>query len=132
MNSSELNKSLIRSHYEELVNRRNLAAAEAQLAHDFVDHGAPAGTPAGPAAAHRAMQALHSAIPDVHVTLEDMVAEGDRVAVRATWRGTHRGPLFGRAPTGKPVEITGMVFWRIANGKIAERWATVDLKSLAG
>jgi steroid delta-isomerase-like uncharacterized protein len=129
--STDANKALVRDHYEQLVNRKNYAAADAQLAADFVDHGAPPGRPnRGPEAAKSAMHALHAAMPDVRVTLEDVVGEGDRVAVRATWRGTHTGPLFGVAPTGKPVVLTGMVFWRVSDGRIVERWATVDLGAL--
>jgi steroid delta-isomerase-like uncharacterized protein len=127
----EANKQLIRDHYEELVNRKNLAAADHQLAPEFVDLSAPPGTPRGPEAAKQAMHRLHAALPDVWVTLDDVIAEGDRVAVRATWRGTHMGPLFGHPPPGKKVTLTGMVFWRVANGRIVERCATLDLSGLA-
>lgn len=128
--ATEANKQLIREHYEELVNRKNFAAADRQLTPDFIDHGSPPGTPRGPEAVRLAMQRLHSALPDVWVTLDEIIAEGDRVAVRATWRGTHQGALFGRPPTGRKVTISGMVLWRIVNGRIAERWATVDLSGL--
>jgi steroid delta-isomerase-like uncharacterized protein len=126
----EANKQLIREHYEELVNRNNLTAAERHLSPNFVDHNAPPGTPPGAEAARRAMQHLHAALPDVHVTLHELTAEEDRVAVRATWQGTHLGRLFGIAPTGRRVTIHGIVLWRIENGRIAERWATVDLSDL--
>ncbi len=126
----EANKQLVRDHYEQLVNQKNVAAAEQQLSADFIDHNSPPGTPPGPTAARKAMHRLYAGLPDVRVTLEDVVAEGDRVAVRATWRGTFQGPLFGLAPTGGPVTITGMVFWRIAGGKIVERWASVDINAL--
>jgi steroid delta-isomerase-like uncharacterized protein len=126
----ETNKRLVREHYEELVNRKNFAAADRQLAPDFIDHSAPPGAARGPEAAKEAMHRLHSALPDVWVTLDDVVAEGDRVAVRATWRGTHQGPLFGRPPTGRKVALSGTVFWRVVDGKIAERWASVDLSAL--
>jgi steroid delta-isomerase-like uncharacterized protein len=128
--TAEANKQLVREHYEQLVNRKNLAAADVQLAPDFIDHAAPPGTPRGPEAARLAMAGLHHALPDVWVTLEDVVAEGDRVAVRATWRGTHQGTFQGLTPSGRKVTLTGMVFWRVANGRIAERWATVDLREL--
>jgi predicted ester cyclase/catechol 2,3-dioxygenase-like lactoylglutathione lyase family enzyme len=129
--TTDANKQLIREHYEELVNRKNFAAADRQLTADFIDHGSPPGTPRGPEAAKLAMQRLHSALPDVWVTLDEVIAEGDRVAVRATWRGTHQGALFGRPPTGRKVTISGMVLWRVVDGRIAERWATVDLSCLS-
>lgn len=128
--TTEANKQLVREHYEQLVNRKNLAAAEVQLASDFIDHAAPPGTPRGPEAARLALTRLHHALPDVWVTLEDVVAEGDRVAVRATWRGTHQGTFQGVAPSGRKITLTGMVFWRVAKGRIAERWATLDLRDL--
>ena len=126
----DVNRQLVSDHYEQLINRKNFAAADEHLAPDFIDHAAPPGTPRGPEAARQAMARLHHALPDVWVRLEDVVAEGDRVAVRAVWRGTHLGPFLGRAPTGAKVTITGMVFWRVANGRLAERWATLDLREL--
>ena len=129
--SEEANKDLVRRHYEDIVNQNNLDAAEEQMAEDFVDHGARPGlASSGPEAARQAMAALHAVLPDVRITLDEVIAEGDHVAVRATWRGTHTGPFAGSPPSGKPVTITGMVFWRVANGKLVERWATLDLSPL--
>jgi steroid delta-isomerase-like uncharacterized protein len=129
--SEEANKELVRRHYEDIVNLNNLDAAEEQMAEDFIDHGARPGLASrGPEAARQAMAALHAVIPDARITLDEVIAEGDLVAVRATWRGTHKGPFAGSAPSGKPVTITGMVFWRIADGKLVERWATLDLSPL--
>jgi predicted ester cyclase len=71
---------------------------------------------------------LHTAFPDLRIEIEDIVAEGDRVAVRARWHGTHRGvlPMIPFPATNRAVTFTGMVFWRIRDGKIVERWATID------
>ena len=65
--------------------------------------------------------------PDLRVTIEDIIAEDDRAAVRATWRGTHKGDFRCVPASHQPIEFTGMVFWRIAKGKIVERLATVDV-----
>ena len=75
---------------------------------------------------------LHTAFPDLRVEIEDIVAEGDRVAVRARWTGTHRGtlPMMPFPPTTRTVEFTGMVFWRVRDGRIVERWATLDRLAL--
>jgi predicted ester cyclase len=73
-----------------------------------------------------------AAIPDLNATIDAIVAEGDQVAVRATWRGTHRGPFRGRSPSGRQFETSGMVFWRIKDGKLVERWAMVDLLGALG
>ncbi len=63
---------------------------------------------------------LTAGLPDVAVTVDDTIAEGDRVACRWTMRGTHEGPLFGFPPTGKSVQISGLTFYRIAGGKVVE------------
>jgi len=64
--------------------------------------------------------------PDLQYKLEDMVAEGDAVAVRWSWLGTHQGVYRGAAPTWKQVKCTGMGFWRLEKGKIAEHWSNID------
>ena len=66
------------------------------------------------------------AFPDVHVTVEDLVAEGDRVTARVTMRGTHQGVFQGVAPTGKRVEVRAMDMFRISDGKIVEHWGHAD------
>ena len=75
----------------------------------------------GPEGVKQHLKALHAAFPDLAVTIEEMVAEGPIVAVRATWRGTPAA-----SGDGQPVQFGGMVFWRIADGKIRERWASID------
>ncbi len=69
---------------------------------------------------------FHTAFPDLSITVEDMIAEGDRVAARVTMRGTHLGEFMGVAPTGKPVEVRAIDMFRIANGKIVEHWGHAD------
>jgi steroid delta-isomerase-like uncharacterized protein len=68
-----------------------------------------------------------SAFPDIHFTLEGMVAEGDKVAWRATTRGTHRGELMGIPPTGKPIVVSSSIVSRFENGKWAEDWVLIDM-----
>jgi len=125
---TEENKKLVLAHYEAFVHRRDAETVRKQLAPDFVDHEMPPGTPSGADAALRCREMMHSAFPDLRVKIEDMVAEGDLVAVRASWTGTHRGsfPLLNLAPTNRSFVLTGMVFWRIRDGQIVERWATLD------
>jgi uncharacterized protein YbjT (DUF2867 family) len=60
---------------------------------------------------------------DLHFTIDDLIAEDDRVTIRWTLRGTNTGPMLGRPPTGQPIELAAIVIFRIADGKIAERWA---------
>ena len=122
----ENNKALVRRQFEELINRKNLAIIESDMALDFVDHEAVPDLPPGLAGVREWIGRLHQTCPDLHVTIEDIIAEGDRVVVRNTWRGTHTGPLLGIPPTGKRFELKGVVIWRIANGRICERRATLD------
>ena len=66
---------------------------------------------------------MHGAHPDLRFTIDDLIAEDDRVTIRWTLHGTNTGPMLGRPPTGQPVELAAIVIFRIADGKIAERWA---------
>ena len=66
---------------------------------------------------------MHGAHPDLRFTIDDLIAEADRVTIRWTLHGTSTGPMLGRPPTGQPVELAAIVIFRIADGKIAERWA---------
>jgi predicted ester cyclase len=119
--SLEEMKAFIRSHFEEFVNRKNLDIADVNFAAEFVDHGAdvPPGTPAGPAGAKQYVGNALKKFPDMHVTIEDMVAEGDKVVVRNVWRATD-------PESGRRLAFGGIVIWRIARGKIAERWAYLE------
>ena len=125
----EQNKAFIRNHFEEFVNRQNSAVAYQNFAIDFVDHDEPYGEAVGPEPAKQMMERVYLKYPDLHVTVEDAIAEGDKVMVRNVWRGTDAG-------TGKRIEFKGFVLWRLADGKIVERWATltapteIDEKSL--
>jgi len=119
--SLEEMKSFIRNHFEEFVNRKNIAIGDVNFASDFVDHGAdvPPGTPPGPAGAKQYVGNALKKFPDMQVAIEDMVAEGDKVVVRNVWRCTDPG-------TGKKLQFGGIVIWRIARGQIAERWAYLE------
>jgi predicted ester cyclase len=114
----ERNKAFIRNHFEEFVNRKNAAVAYQNFAPNFLDHDEPYGKSVGPEPAKQMMEAVYKKYPDLHVTVEDSIAEGDKVMVRNVWRGTD-------AASGKKIEFKGFVLWRLENGKIAERWATI-------
>jgi steroid delta-isomerase-like uncharacterized protein len=119
------NKQLVREHYDATTNHYDPVAIDRQVADDFIDHGPP--EVRGPEGVKRHITALHVAFPDLKVTIDAIVAECDLVAVRATWRGTHQGEFRGIKPAGATVEFSGMVFWRIRDGKIRERWGQVDV-----
>lgn len=128
----EENKKLVLEHYESFVHQQDAEAIRKQLAADFRDHELPPGMPPGPEGVIQYGAMLHAAFPDLEITIEDIVAEADRVAVRARWTGTHRGafPPMPIPVTNRAFALTGMVFWRIRNSQLAERWATIDLLGL--
>jgi steroid delta-isomerase-like uncharacterized protein len=108
-----------------------LAGAERVFAPDLHDHrGPPLHDLAGIEEEQRFIARVRAAFPDLRVEIADTVIQGDRVAARVLHRGTHHGDFFGIAPTGRPVVYEGTVIFRIADGKIAERWGTVDVFGL--
>jgi steroid delta-isomerase-like uncharacterized protein len=124
--STEENKRAFRRVYEEVLNQGNLAVAEEVIASDFLDHEAHPGNERGPQSLRALAEMLHTAFPDLHFTIEGLVAEGDLVAGRLTMRGTHEGPLMGIPPTGRRVEQAHMHFVRFRDGKAVEHWGVRD------
>jgi predicted SnoaL-like aldol condensation-catalyzing enzyme len=120
MTHSEM-KDFIRNHFEEFVNRKNLQIGEINFAPSIVDHGAdvPPGLPPGPHGAIQYVGAALKKVPDLHVTIEDLIAEDDKVVVRNHWIGTD-------AASHQRLEFSGIVIWRIANRQIVERWAYLE------
>ena len=111
-------KAFVRRHFEDFVNNRNAAVIHQNMTPDFFDHDGPGGRPTDAAGDEKMMEAMYSLMPGLRVTVEDSIAEGDKVMCRNVWRWTD-------AQTGKPMEFHGFVLWRLEGGKIAERWATV-------
>ncbi|HEY9662822.1 MAG TPA: ester cyclase [Allocoleopsis sp.] len=120
------NKRLVRNYFEEVTNQGDLEAISKYIATDFVDHDAPSGLMMGIEGVRETITLLRTAFPDFHATIEDIIAEGDKVVVRNIWHGTHQGSFLNMSPTGKQVTMKGIVIWRIQDGKIVERWATID------
>jgi steroid delta-isomerase-like uncharacterized protein len=83
----------------------------------------------GAAALKRVMAMLHRAFPDLHIAIEDVIAEGDKVVARNTVTGTHRGQYMALAPTGRTVRYDEIFICRFANGRITEIWGVVDVLS---
>lgn len=127
--SVEQNKAAVRRFFEKGWNQKHLAAFSELLAPDSVHHIVSAAFPAGPPGPQGFMQraaGILAAFPDYHVTIEDVIAEGDRVVVRYTARGTHVGPFLGVPPTGRRSSYAGVEIHRYADGKVAERWNSHD------
>lgn len=121
-------KDLVRRHHEDVINRKDWSVLPLDLAPHFVDHGPVEADAAD--AAHGWLAELQQAFPDLHATIDDLVAEDDRVVARKTWTGTHAGAFRGLEPTGRRVVFGGVVIWRIEQGRLAERWVTLDLLGL--
>ena len=128
---SGASKELVRRHFEEIFNRKNLAVCDEIMAEDFVEHAvAPFAQSApgrvnGPRAMRATAEWLLAQVPDLHMTVEAIVAEGDTVAVRVLSEGTNLGPLNGLAPpTGKRFVARQSHWFRVADDKLVEHWAT--------
>jgi predicted ester cyclase len=119
-----LNKAVLRRFYEQL-NRKNLAVIDELVTSNFVQHASLPLGPGRPGLKEFFVQ-LRTAFPDFHFDLDDLIAEGDRVAIRMTARYTHKGEFMGVAPTGKAVTLLKMDFMRLVNGKIIEHWDAAD------
>lgn len=127
---SEENKALIRRYYEEAWNKGNLAVLDEVVSPDYVDHNLPPELPPNRAGLKQLMAMYQAAFPDTVMTIEDQIAEGDRVVTRWTARGTHKGDLMGVPATGKAVTVTGIDISRIAGGQEVEHWGQFDLMGL--
>ena len=119
----DANKALIRHVFEEVIPAGDPAAMRDLMVPDFLDHDPLPGQPAGAAGGEYVVSTMHTAHPDLRFAIEDLLAEADRVTIRWTMRGTNTGPMLGRPPTGQPIELAAIVIFRIADGRIAERWA---------
>jgi predicted ester cyclase len=128
---SKVNKELVRRHFEEIWNGRDLAVADELMAQDYLEHAvapfgqAEPGRVNGPAATRQTARWLLAQFPDLHMTIEEIVGEGDLVAVRVLSEGTNLGPLNEVVPpTGKRFVARQSHWFRVENGRLAEHWAT--------
>ena len=121
--STEENKAIVRRVYEEAINRGNMAVVDELVSPDYVAHDPGFPQPVrGPEGLKQYFLVFRTAFPDLHLTIEDIIAEGDTVVVRHTARGTHQGDLMGMPPTGKQETVTGIAIHRLVNGKFVESW----------
>lgn len=129
--STEANKALVRRFYDQVTNGRNLAALDELLAPNFEGFKVE-GTEHGQNREEfkHMMTTVFNAFPDRQQTIHDWIVEDDKVVTRWTVQGTHKGEYAGIAPTGKQVQFTGMDIFRLADGKIVEVWAEVNMLGL--
>ena len=121
------NKAIIRRFLEEIFAGGNLELVDELFAPNFVLHDPSVPQEVrGPEGIRQYITMYRTAYPDTHFTIEDQIAEGDRVVTRWTGQGTHQGELMGIPPTGRRVTVTGIEVDRIAGGKIEETWISYD------
>jgi predicted ester cyclase len=127
MSTPEENKAQFRRAYEEVLNQGDVSIVDELIAPDFFNHAAPPGTNRGPSSLRWLATMLRTAFPDLHFTIEELVAEEDIVAGRLTTSGTHEGPLPGMPPpSGREVRQEHMHFVRYRDGKAVEHWGVRD------
>jgi steroid delta-isomerase-like uncharacterized protein len=124
--STEDNKALMRRYFEEVFNQKKLAALDEFITPNHVDHTLPPSLPTTPEGSKRALGMYLTAFPDLHVSIEDIIAEGDKVVIRFTSRGTQTRAFAGIPPTGKQVMVSSILVARITDGKIVEQWGLDD------
>jgi predicted ester cyclase len=125
------NIDLVRHFYDEIFNSGNLSVVDEIVAPEFVEH-IPQPVPGthsttGPEAIRSFAAMFRGAIPDLSVSIDDVIASGDKVVTRVTWQGTQSGPLFGADPTDKHMHFTGIDIVRIESGRFVEHWGEVDV-----
>ena len=126
--SVEENKAVVRRYFEEAWNKQNLDVVDEIIAPDLLDHEVDGSEQkSGPEDVKSYLAGYYlKALPDVDITVEFQIAEGDMVLTYVTVRGTHQGELLGVPATGNPIEVTGMSVDRIERGKIVEGWVSWD------
>jgi steroid delta-isomerase-like uncharacterized protein len=125
--STEENKALIRRYWE-VCNEHNFDILDELTTTDYIQHGTTGDRKLQDVKAFNTM--ITAAFPDITATIDDVIAEGDRVVVRMTTSGTHKGEFRGIPPTGKTAVIIEMSIYRISEGKIAEGWFLSDMLGL--
>ena len=124
------NKAVASRWITDLWSNRSLEAAQAAadevIAADFVNHSAPPGLPPGRAGLQVQLGLFYTAFPDIYGMIDELIAEGDRVVIRWHGGGTNTGELFGMPPTRRAMTLNGIAILRVADGQLAEHWASSD------
>jgi len=128
--SAEENKAIVRRYLDEAWNRGNVNILDEVTAPTYARYLAGLDTPLDQEAQKQRIASFHKAMPDVHLSIDDLFAEGDRVVFRITLRGTHQGTFMGAAPTGKPITVTAIDIVRMVDGKIVDHWGQMDTLGL--
>jgi steroid delta-isomerase-like uncharacterized protein len=125
--AAEFNKALVRRWFEE-TDRGNLSIVDELLPVDYLDHNPPLpDLPPGRDGVRQSVLLLRAAFPDAVHTIEDQIAEGDKVMTRLSTRATFTGECLGYQPTGQVIQISGIAVHRVVDGRLVEHWAHMDM-----
>ena len=124
---SRENKAIVRRYLQEAINQRNRDVLDEIFAPEFVDHTAVPGQAPGAEGLKQFFAKMDAGFPDFHAVVEDVIAEGDKVAVRFTFHGTHQGEFMDIPPTGRRVTMSGIDILRVVDGKVVELWGQEDV-----
>jgi steroid delta-isomerase-like uncharacterized protein len=124
--STEENKAIVRRFLEEVVNKGNQTVADELVASDFIDHNPLPGLSPTNEGFKQSFVIFRTAVPDLRYAIDDLIAEGDKVAVRWTATGTNKGEMFGMPATGRQVTVAGVDVFRLARGRLVELWLSWD------
>jgi steroid delta-isomerase-like uncharacterized protein len=128
--SAEENKALMQRFVDEVMNKGNMAVAQELVALDYIEHDPLPGQQQGRQGLIDTLTMVRTAFPDLEWTIEELVAEGEKVASYNTWRGTHLGVFLGIPPTGKRVTVPAMVFDTWIDSKLKESRLLMNVMSL--
>jgi steroid delta-isomerase-like uncharacterized protein len=128
--TAETNKARYREFIQAIFNEARFDALDNFLDPSYAIREAPPGTPSGGDGVKQIVTMFRSAFPDLVITLDEVIAEGDVVAARSTVGGTHEGEFMGMAPTGKSFSIRSLTFVRLKDGRLTESWVKNDVASL--
>ncbi|HEY1320436.1 MAG TPA: ester cyclase [Streptosporangiaceae bacterium] len=126
MTAIERNKAIVRDYIDRLFTKGDLGAVDDFLAEDYLDHDPPFGSPPGREGMRGAAAMFRAAFPDWHADVGLLVGENDLVVEQFTAGGTQRGEIMGVPASGRPVTLRGLQVFRIAGGRIVERWGCLD------
>lgn len=126
--TTDQNKELVRRSNDEIWGKGNLDILHEYVAEDYVEYNTASPEPIrGPEGYRENVEMVRSAFPDLEVSTEDLIADGDKVVSRYKLTGTHDGPLMGIEPTGTEVEFEGISIGRLEDGKVVEGWSNIDV-----
>jgi predicted ester cyclase len=124
--ATEANKAIVRRYLEEVINQGNFGVADEIIAPNYINHSAGGGIGSGRDGFVQGLRALLRAFPDWHVTIDELLADGEFVVDRFTIDATHTGSANGIPPTGRRIATMGMHMWRLADGMLVEGWYVTD------